>query len=157
MTEALTFWWMERSPRERILLGVMLALAALLLAWLLAVTPLADALDAAKARHNDAVIALAEARARNHSDLVRVPAPAPAMPVDSLLGRAATEAGFTGARVASQGPNRASVAIAAARPQALFAWVARLEATGLVVERLRADANADHSLSAEAVVRAPAR
>jgi general secretion pathway protein M len=154
MTESLTLWWLERSRRERILLGVMFALAALLLAWLLVLRPLSDALDAARARHDTAVIALAEARARSPRGRAGAPAAPPAMPVDSLLGRAAAEAGFTDARVASQGPNRASVAIAAARPQALFAWVARLEAGGLAVERLRAQANPDHTLFAEASFRA---
>ncbi|HEY5713649.1 MAG TPA: type II secretion system protein GspM [Allosphingosinicella sp.] len=157
MTENLTLWWLERSRREQILLGVMFGLAALLIAWLLVLRPLSDALDSAMARHDTAIIALAEARARAPRGPIVSPVAAPAMPVDSQLGRAAAEAGFADARVASRGPNRASVAIAAARPQALFAWVARLEAQGLAVERLRAQANPDRTLSAEASFRARGR
>jgi general secretion pathway protein M len=157
MTENLTLWWLDRSPRERTLLGIMFGLAGLLLLWLLVVRPLADQLDAAKARHNAAVIALAEARARGHNHAAEAPTPAPTLPVDGLIARTANEAGFTGARIVGQGPNRANVTIAAARPQALFAWVARLEASGLIVERLHAQANADHTLSVEAALAARGR
>jgi general secretion pathway protein M len=146
-------WWSARSPRERLLLAIMFALLALVAGWLLIVRPLADSLEAAKARHAAAAIALAEARAQPMAG----PAPALPGPVDAIAARTAAEAGFPGARVTSQGPGRATVAIDAARPQALFGWVARLEAGGLIVERLRAQANADRTLSAELVLRAGQR
>src|SRR6185503_170107 len=57
-------WWHARSERERWLVGVMLVLAAILLGWLLIVRPLADALDAARMRHGETAVALAQARAR---------------------------------------------------------------------------------------------
>lgn len=156
MNESFPLWWQSRSPRERGLLLVMFALAAFVLGWLLVVRPLSDALDAAKARHGAAVLALAEARAR--ADMGRGAAgAAPALPVDSLIGRTAGEAGFTAARIGAQGPARATVAIDAARPQALFAWLVRLEASGLIVERLRAQANSDRTLAVEATLRARGR
>lgn len=151
MSRTAPFWWQARSPRERGLLLVMVGLAALVLGWLVVIRPLSDALDAAKTRHNDAAVALAEARAR-----AAVPGAAGAispLPADSLVGRTASEAGFTGARIAAQGPARATIAIDAARPQALFAWIVRLEASGLAVERLRAQANSDRTLTAEATLR----
>jgi len=155
MTDSLSLWWRARSIREQRLLMIMFALAGLVLGWLVIVRPLGDALDAARARHGAAVVALAEARARAEAGGAGgVAAP---LPVDSLIGRTAGEAGFTGARIAAQGPARASVAIDAARPQALFAWLVRLEAGGLVVERLRAQANSDRTLSAEATLRARGR
>jgi general secretion pathway protein M len=46
------------------------------------------------------------------------------------------------------------VTIESARPQALFGWVASLERRGLAVERLRAQANADRTLTAEIAFRA---
>jgi general secretion pathway protein M len=156
MSGNFTLWWQGCSPRERGLLLVMAGLAAFVLGWLMVVRPLSDALDAAKTRHGAAVVALAEARAR--AELGRgAAATAPALPVDSLIGRTAGEAGFTAARIAAQGPARASVAIDAARPQALFAWLVRMEASGLVVERLRAQANADRTLAVEATLRARGR
>jgi len=151
MSDNFTFWWRARTARERALLLVMFGLMALLLGWLLVVRPLSDALDDAKTRHNAAVVALAEARARAQAGAVAGAAPSP-LPADSLIGRTAAEAGFAGARIAAQGPGRATIAIDAARPQALFAWVLRLEASGLAVERLRAQANSDRTLSVEATL-----
>jgi general secretion pathway protein M len=140
-------WWDARSARERWLVGAMLVLAAILLGWLLIVRPLADWLDTARARHGEAAVALALARAR--AQPAAASGPAASGPVDSIIARTATAAGFPGARVASQGPGRATVTLDAARPQALFGWIAQMEQAGLVVERLRAQANADHTLSTE--------
>jgi hypothetical protein len=47
-----------------------------------------------------------------------------------------------------------SLAIGAARPQALFGWIAGLEAQGYVVERLSASSNPDRTLSAQILLRA---
>ena len=144
-------WWTERSRREQWLIQVMLALALLVLGWILIVRPLGDSLDAAKTRHAAAVVALGEARART------LPAASPGAPaagaVDALLARSANEAGFANARITSQGAERASVALDAARPQVLFGWIARLEQAGLVVERLTARTNSDRTLAAELSLR----
>src|SRR5580765_8767237 len=106
-------WWEARSERERWLVGAMLVLAAILVAWLLIVRPLADALDAAKMRHGDAAIALAQARARAQPPATS--APAAAGPIESIVTRTAAAAGFPGARVAALGPGRAHVSLDAAR------------------------------------------
>ena len=144
-------WWSERSRREQWLIQVMLGLAVIVLGWLLVVRPLADSLAAAKARHDAAVVALGEARARRTPGASPV-APA-AGPVDALVARTANEAGFTNARITSQGSARASVAVESARPQVLFGWVARLEQSGLVVERLVARVNGDRTIGAELTLR----
>lgn len=154
MSETLTLWWQGRSARERGMLLIMFGLLAIVVGWLLVVRPLSDWLDAARTRHDAAVVALAEARMRADAGGARVSAP---LPVDSLIGRTAAEAGFTGARIAAQGPARASVAIDAARPQALFGWIAQLEGSGLAVERLQARANSDRTLAFEATLRARGR
>ncbi|HTU13349.1 MAG TPA: type II secretion system protein GspM [Allosphingosinicella sp.] len=144
-------WWRERSLREQRLIQVMLGLAAIVLGWLLVVRPLLDGLDAAKTRHAAALVALGDARAR------ATPGAAPgapaAGPVDALVARTANEAGFANARITSQGADRAGVAVDAARPQALFGWVARLEQSGLRVERLTARANSDRTIAAELTLR----
>jgi general secretion pathway protein M len=139
-------WWDARSERERWLVGTMLVLALILLLWLLIVRPLSDALDAAKMRHGAAAIALAEARARARP---AAGGPAAAGPAAAIVVRTAAAAGFPGARVAGRGPGRATATLDAARPQALFAWLAQMEQEGLVVERLRVQANPDRTLSAE--------
>ncbi len=145
-------WWEARSARERWLVAAMLMLASILLFWLLVVRPLSDALDAAKMRHGAAAVALAEARARARPAAASGPAAAGA--VDVIVTRTAATAGFPGARVTAQGPGRAIVILDAARPQALFGWVAQMEQSGILVERLRADTNPDHTLSAELTMRA---
>ena len=114
---------------------------------------LMNALEEAKLRHGEAVIAVAEARgqAARAGRAADPPATAPTLPVDALISRTATEAGFTGARVIGRSPGRASVVVAAARPAAFFAWVAGLERQGLVVESLRASANPDRTLTTDTV------
>lgn len=156
MTDSFLLWWGERSPRERGLVAIMAGLAALVIGWLLIIRPLGDQLDAAKTRYAAATALLAEARAREDA-AGGGPASAPGMPVDSLLGAAATQAGFTNARVAAQGPMRATVTIDAARPEALFAWLGQLEHRGLAVERLGARTNSDRTIAVEAVLRARGR
>lgn len=144
-------WWSLRSRREQRLIQVMLVLAILVLGWLLVVRPLTDSLAAAKARLDAAAVALGEARARATPGASPM-APA-AGPVDALVARTANEAGFTNARITSQGVERASAAVDAARPQVLFGWVARLEQSGLVVERLTTRLNGDRTLAAELTLR----
>ena len=154
--EGLRRWWSGRTVREQRLLLVMFALLGIVLAWLVVVRPLADTLAAQKARHAEAVAALAEARAR--ADAARQmqgerTGPAP-RPVDAFLSRTANEAGFAEARVAGNGPDRATIAIDAARAQAFFAWVRLMERSGLAVESLQARTNPDRTLAVEAAFRA---
>ena len=152
----LALWWRERSLREQRLLLVMFALVALVLGWLLVIRPLSDALDAAQARHAEAVTALAEVRGR--AEALRrlqgernVSAP---LPVDGFVSRTSAQAGFANARIVAQGPARATFALDAVRPQAFFAWVRLMERRGLVVDSLRARANGDRTLAVEAAFRA---
>ena len=149
-------WWHARSPRERTLLTVMAALAALVLGWLLIVRPLGDALDNARQRHGAAVVALAEARVRSDPGGGRA-AGSPPSPLDALVSRTATEAGFATARVTGGGPATARLTLDAARPQALFGWLARLEAQGVRIETLRARANPDRTVAVEAQFSARSR
>ena len=149
-------WWQARSERERRLLIVMAALAALVLGWLLIVRPLGDALDRARQRHGAAVVALAEARARTDPGGGRAAGPPP-LPLDALVSRTAAEAGFATARVTGGGPATARLTLDAARPQALFGWLARLEAQGVTIERLRARANPARTIAVEAAFSARVR
>lgn len=148
-------WWATRSARERNLLLVMFGLLALVLIWLLVVRPLGDALDRAKQRHNTAVLQLAEARARSNPGGARTGG-TPPLPLDALISRTATDAGFTAAQVTGGGPTTAQLRLDAARPQALFGWIATLEAQGVRVERLQARANPDRTVAVEAAFSARA-
>jgi general secretion pathway protein M len=156
MRARLTQLWLARTPRERWLLGVMFALAILVLIWFLVLRPLGDMLSAARERHGNAAAALAEAHKRAEA-IARLEKQRPAGiqgSIDSALAGAASEAGFQLSALQPEGAGRVSFAIAAARPQALFGWITGLEAQGYVVERLNASSNPDRTLSAQVVLRA---
>jgi general secretion pathway protein M len=155
MSARLQALWQARTPRERWLLGVMLALAVLVLAWLLILRPLGDMLSAARERHGHAVAALAEARAQAAAigALERNRPAAVQGPIDQAVAAAASDAGFKLSQLQAEGPGRVAIAIGAARPQALFAWIAGLETQGYIVERFAASSNPDRTLSAQIVLR----
>jgi general secretion pathway protein M len=156
MSARLKALWRARTPRERWLLGVMFAVAALVLVWFLILRPLGDMLSAAKERHGLAVEALAEARSQAAAiaALERSRPARPGQPVETVVAAAAAEAGFQLSALQPDGAGRVSLALGAARPQALFGWVAGMEGQGLVVERLSASSNPDRTLSAQIVLRA---
>jgi general secretion pathway protein M len=155
MIARLKILWLARTPRERWLLGVMLALVALVLVWLAILRPLSDMLSAARQRHGEAVEALAEARAQAAAiAALERNRPAPlAGPIDAAVAAAASEAGFQLSGVQAEGPGRVSLAIGAARPQALFGWIEGMEMQGYIVQSLTASSNPDRTLSARIVLR----
>ena len=156
MSARLKALWLARTPRERWLLGVMLALVGLVLVWLLILRPLSDMLSAARERHGEAVAALAEARtqAAAIAALERNRPTTFVGPIDAAVAAAASSAGFQLSGVQPEGPGRVSLAIGAAKPQALFGWIAALEAQGFIVQSLTATSNPDRTLSARIVLRA---
>ena len=156
MTARLKTLWLARTPRERWLLGVMLGLVALVLVWLLILRPLSDMLSAARQRHGEAVAALAEARSQAAAiAALERNRPAPfAGPIDAAVAAAASEAGFQLSALQPEGPGRVSLAIGAAKPQALFGWIGALEAQGYIVQSLTATSNPDRTLSARIALRA---
>ncbi len=156
MSARLNALWLARTPRERWLLGVMLALVALVLVWLLVLRPLSDMLSAARQRHGEAVAALAEARSQAAAiEALERNRPAPfAGPIDAAVAAAAAEAGFQLSGLQPEGPGRVSLAIGAAKPQALFGWIAALEAQGYIVQSLSVSSNPDRTLSARIALRA---
>ena len=158
MSARLKALWLARTPRERWLLGMMMALVGLVLVWLLILRPLGDMLSAVRQRHGEAAAALAEARSQAAAiAALERNRPAPfAGPIDTAVAAAASEAGFQLSGVQPEGPGRVSIAIGAAKPQALFGWIAALEAQGYIVQSLTASSNPDRTLSAQILFRARA-
>ena len=156
MSARLKALWLARTPRERWLLGVMLGLLALVLVWFLVLRPLGDMLSAARERHGLAVAELAEARSQAAAiaALERRKPAGSGQPIETAVAAAAAAAGFQLSALQPDGAGRVSLALGAARPQALFGWVAGLEEQGYVVERLSASSNPDRTLSAQIVLRA---
>lgn len=148
-------WWTVRSLREKRLLLVMLALFAGTIVWLGLLRPLGDALSDARRRQANAVVLLGETEAR--VALVRrlgVNGATISDPLDTVIRARADQAGFVLASVNLRDAGRVRVTIAQARPAALFAWVAELEQSGLLVEALNATDNGDRTVAVDLTLRA---
>lgn len=142
-------WYRDLSPRERWLVPVGAAVVVLGLLYLVSV-PVIDALASAKARYADAVIASGETQVRVEA-IKAAQGTHPLVldaPLDTLIRSRADAAGFALTDVAPQGSDRVQIGIASARPGALLAWVADLEASGLLVERFGTTDNGDNTVAA---------
>jgi general secretion pathway protein M len=151
-------WYSGRSPREQRLLRVMGVLMAVEIAWLAIIRPLGDAHARARERHDVAVVAHGQARAAADAIgvLEKAGGPAVAGPLDAVVGRAAAAAGFELSQLQLR-EGAVGIAIEAARPQALFGWLAALETQGVIVDSLSATTNADRTLAVQATLRARGR
>ncbi len=156
MTAGIRSWFAALSLREKRLVLVALALAALTLFWFGLIRPVGDGLASATARHNDAVVRLAETEraVRAIADIQRNRPPPLAAPLDALIRERATAAGFTLANLTPQPENTVQVQLSAARPAALFGWIAALEADGILVDTLTTTDNGDKTLSAVLTLKA---
>lgn len=152
MIAMLTPWWNDRSPRERVLLAIMLVLLAIVLAWLVVLRPLAAAREMALA--DAAVAAERRAQAQALVSAIRARPAATGAPVADVLTRRLTEAGLQPSRLDAQGPGQAVVEIAAVNGRLLLGWAAALEANdGLVIDQLEATRNPDQSVRVRLTVR----
>jgi general secretion pathway protein M len=151
MTDRFRLWFAARSLREKRLLIVMVALAAVTLVWALIIRPVNDGLSNARERHQDAVILLAETQARVKAvaAIEQQHVTPIAGPLDTIIRDRANEAGFALTSVTEDGPNRVQIAIATARPGALFGWIAQLESAGIIVDSLATSDNGDKTVSAQ--------
>jgi general secretion pathway protein M len=151
MSDRFRLWFAARSLREKRLLIVMVALAAVTLVWALIIRPVNDGLSNARERHQDAVILLAETQARVKAvaAIEQQHVTPIAAPLDAIIRDRANEAGFALTSVTADGPNRVQIAIATARPGALFGWIAQLESAGIIVDSLATSDNGDKTVSAQ--------
>ena len=145
--------WAMLSARERGLILVMLGLFAVLILWLGIVRPVQDGLARAQADH-----AIAVDRAGRAAQLVAAVKGAAATPrlqgaLDQVVAQSATEAGFTLDNATPEGPDRMTIAIGAARPAALFAWLAALETRGVTVETIVVTPSPSGTVAARATLR----
>ena len=138
----LSNWLAGRTSRERRLLALLGVIAFFTLGWLLVIRPLVDWEVAARARLVEATDRLGDVRGRmaalGAGNGNRVAAARSLGAIDLYVAQAAAEAGFTLDRNDPAGPDRTSVAIATARPEALFGWLGGLEVAGVTVETISA-------------------
>ncbi|NNC71359.1 MAG: type II secretion system protein M [Sphingomonadaceae bacterium] len=156
MTEGFREWWKTRTVREQRLVLAAASLAIVIFAWLLVVRPLGLWLDSAKARHDRAVIALAQVESQLAAiDAARaVSRSRPDGRVLDIVQAEAVRAGFNVTQTEAIGSDGVRVIIGSARPQAFFVWVSDLETRlGLDVEALTARPNSDETLSVDVTFR----
>ena len=149
-------WWNGRSPREQLLLAIMLVLLVVVLLIFVVILPLSDGIASARARLAQAALTSGqiETRIAILDKAKRTPAVRGAAPLAALVTAAAQEAGFTLDRANAQGDDRVAIAIPAAKSPALFAWLAGLNARGIFAETITVRRNADATVAVEALLRA---
>lgn len=149
-------WFAGRSLRERRMIVVMCALLAVTILWAGIIRPVGDGLSSTRNRYADAVIRLGETAAR--VDAVKSAQRGGIRPLSAPLPDAvrqsADTAGFVLASLEQDGPDRVKIAIATARPAALFGWIAGLEQAGLLVDGLSVTNNGDQTVAVRMTVRA---
>ncbi|PZQ61100.1 MAG: general secretion pathway protein GspM [Sphingomonas taxi] len=147
-------WFDGRSLRERRLLLVMAALAAVTLLWGVLILPVRNGLSSSRARYTDAVVRLGAAQA----GLVQVKAlqrrSTPlAAPLADVVRQRADAAGFALASLDVEAPGRIRTSIATARAGALMQWLAGLEADGVLVDSLSVSGSGAGSVTAQMTLR----
>ena len=149
-------WFLTRSIRERWLIGIAVALAVVVLSGLLIIRPIDAVREAAKARHDGAVLALARAETRVAAIEAASANPPPPLtgPLADIVSAEALRVGFTTAQTDAAGADGVRIVISAARPQTFFSWIADMETRfGLHVDALAARPNADETLSVDVTFR----
>ncbi|WP_336960042.1 type II secretion system protein M [Sphingobium aquiterrae] len=158
MTASFKSWWAERNPRERVLVAVAGLLLAIVILWLGVARPVESGIRSAVEAHDIALDRNAAIRSRVAvlKGVPRAPSGASLGPIDQFIGQSAGEAGFTLERNQPQGAGRVEIAIASARPRALFGWLAALEGQGLSVETLTVQPSpSGGTVSVQATLKAP--
>ncbi|MCE7797497.1 type II secretion system protein M [Sphingobium sufflavum] len=132
---ALKQWWSGLSGRERRLVTIMLLLVGGLVLWLGVWRPVEAGIASGWARYGAAVDANASVRARLRL-IRRASGTGVVAPIGQSVAQTASEAGLTLDRSAAQGAGQMAVTIASARASAALAWLAGLEARGIIVETI---------------------
>lgn len=152
---ALRTWFNARSLRERRLLLVMAALAAVTILWAGIVRPVGDALSSARERQVAAAVRLGETRAA--IDSIKTVRATRAQPLPGALQDVvrteADQAGFALETLDPQGAQRVHATIRSARPGALTAWLARLERIGILVETATLRDNGDRTVGIDLMLK----
>jgi general secretion pathway protein M len=155
MMERSVTWWNERSQRERILIGIMTTLFAVVVGWIAVLRPLDNGL--AKARADNALAIVRLERVRSDAQSFKAGKPFAADTAQALVNRMASEAGFTPTRMDPGTDGRVVIGLASAKPVALTKWLQALDAQGVFVEQISLRPNSDATLAVDATLRARAK
>ncbi len=155
MIERMTGWWRERSQREQMLLGTMIALFVAVFGWLAVLRPLNAGLT--QARENNAAALARLERVRSDALALKEGRAYATDTAQAIVGRTASEAGFSPTRLDPQAGGRVIVGFASSKPVALFKWLQTLDAQGVFVEQIGLRPNSDATLAVDATFKARAK
>ncbi len=153
--QRMTAWYIGLTARERVLVSVAGALAALIVAIYGIVLPVGNTLDEAAVRHREAT-ERAGRIAAGIDMLKRAPAgraPAGSGPVEQIAAGSAQAAGFVVQSNQKRGSDIAVLVIPTARPSAVLAWLDGLAAQGLGVEQITMTPAPDGSVAVNVTLR----
>lgn len=154
MIARVTTWYAGLTGRERVLVTVAGALAAVVVLVYGIVVPVGSAWDEAAQRHAASVERAGRVLAG--LDALKRPAPksaAGAGPVDQQVAASAEAAGLVIQSSQPRGFDVVAIAIATARGPATLAWLDALAAQGIGVESLTVTPAADGTVSVNATLR----
>lgn len=152
---AIKDWFQALSQREKILIGVMGFLVALVVGYYAIVAPFISAYGSAQKSYADAI----DSQARIEAKVAALTAPADKTvkpvtgPLDVFISQNAGEAGFAVGRLDPQTNGTVRLTIDSAKPTALFGWLARLEGRGISVEELAVNPGANDTVVATMLLR----
>ena len=152
MMGQLTEWWRERSQREQVLLGIMIALFLAVFGWLAILRPIGAGLATAKSDNAIAIERLE--RVRRDASTLKTKMAFASDTAQAIVSRSANEAGFSPTRLDPQSGNRVIVALSSAKPVALIKWLRSLDGQGVFVEQISLRPNSDTTLAVDATLRA---
>lgn len=155
MIDSIKNWFQALSQREKILIGVMGFLVALVVGYYAIIAPFIGAFETAEQRYLQAV----DGQARIEAKVDALTAPIGktvkpmAGPLDVFISQNAGEAGFAVGRLEPQTNGSVKLAIDSAKPTALFGWLATLESRGISVEELAVNPGANETVTATMILR----
>lgn len=135
--KAVKAWWLGLSGRERRMVSIMLVMVGGVFLWLGVWRPVEAGIANGWVRYGAAVDANASVRAKIR--LLRrasIRTGSTNAAIGQSVAQSASEAGLTLDRSAVQGEGRMAITIASARGGAALAWLAGLEARGVMVETI---------------------
>ncbi|WP_260483126.1 type II secretion system protein M [Sphingomicrobium flavum] len=143
-------WWLERSRREQMMLGIMALIAAPIIFYYLILRPLYGWQDSAR---DDYLMALdRHGRIAALADAGGSDMPPFSGRILTYLQTQADESGFALSTIVEQAPGRVRIVIESGAAPALLGWIDRLEREGLTVENLQITPSGEGNVRLEALL-----
>lgn len=155
MMDTIKNWFQALSQREKIMIGILGFLVALVVGYYALVSPFINAYISAQKSYADAI----DSQVRIETKVAALTAPADksikpvTRALDVFISQNAGEAGFAVGRLDPQTNGTVRLSIDSAKPTALFGWLAMLERRGISVEELAVNPGANETVIATIILR----